>query len=41
MKESFYQSPEMLGMLIPEEAILTESPGMVTPDIYEEHVTEW
>lgn len=41
MEKLIYQSPAMLGTFIPEEAILAESGGMVTPEIIEEQVTEW
>lgn len=36
-----YQSPEMLICIIPQDALLAESGGLTTSEIYEEQVTEW
>jgi len=41
MKQLIYQSPQMLDCIIPQDALLTESGGMVAPEITEENVTEW
>lgn len=36
-----YQSPDMLLCIIPQEALLDQSGGVTTPDVYEENVSEW